>query len=976
LSWDSPASPVRASPEVTLRAPPLQYGAPTPPTTRTIRELVAAGEIDASEEAIAWADGDAVGMDVDPGSDLEDAWFPSIDEAPVQPVVVEPPVVEQADPRLSVTVKEFANVQSIRWAQSLLPFRTMRHGCKSYAQSLEALLSQAADVSGEVCSFNVEYHEMGSSRSVGLLGRRFAVSDRSIGAFSLPKVLRYAARMGMPNVVDLDLHAAHACALWDLACGVGLAASSPRLHAIVFGGRDGWSGQHLAPTMPARDIDYESFKVLILAVINGKHSKASWPAALMELAAECAVIRAALAAKHPGIVEKLRATKRDPVVSLTALLMIDRERLMVDLMIAAALVYLMSIEHDGIVVKDAPAHVLMQIKASVPAPWAVHETRYPVDRKAFLKFADERCAGYEWKPSLIDWRDVLAAERTCWKVLCPPAPEEEEEEVKEKFATAHTDFATSVAGRVEGDVFVCRGKVSIYDKVACKWQHDCTDNELHAIVREELHRNFRPSSMTLVDWAPTWSAYGSAPRPLKNHGNLAAVRLEVKSMLVGEPTPPTDSRRFLPFNNALVYDFVKAECFKVHRGFTPERVVPWPYESWRAPAQVQYEFKSVVGAMLEWEKENNGDLVPEVPTGNVELDLHLSKGNPELAARFVAVLEKLPGAAFVTRWFDADGIAYFMKHYVRMMAAEPKFCEMLNIHGPPRAGKDAITALFESFMGSIDENGFGAGLMPDQVQISKGRALAESKQGPAPFTHALKGARSIIVPELKQGVLDMEVLKGLVEQEGGKYTSRECRGNVNRWNPSALLVTVGNYCPDFGSPPVHGAERRVNVLAMTTRFALTADPEALLEAGDFNLKGKINSGAVFNDWFHVTRAFYPFLALYGDKVRQPKSVERDTKDAVHPEGADEVEGPRAPWHSTVFCPADDTHLALTPARVRKLAQAALNLSRVSDASSELKALGFDLNANLGTARCVRFRFHAGGKLVPVAAFASASSSGQ
>ena len=164
---------------------------------------------------------------------------------------------------------------------------------------------------------------------------------------------------------------------------------------------------------------------------------------------------------------------------------------------------------------------------------------------------------------------------------------------------------------------------------------------------------------------------------------------------------------------------------------------------------------------------------------------------------------------------------------------------------------------------------------------------------------------------------------------------------------------------------------------MTTRFALTADPEALLEAGDFDLKGKINNGSVFNDWFHVTKAFYPFLALYGDKVRQPKSVERDTKEALEEEGDGEVEGPKARWHSTVFCAADATHVALTPNRVRKLTQAALNLSRVSDASSELKALGFDLNANLGVARCVRFRFHPTGKLEPVAAFtAAAASSGQ
>ena len=54
---------------------------------------------------------------------------------------------------------------------------------------------------------------------------------------------------------------------------------------------------------------------------------------------------------------------------------------------------------------------------------------------------------------------------------------------------------------------------------------------------------------------------------------------------------------------------------------------------------------------------------------------------------------------------------------------------------------------------------------------------------PTPFTHALKDARSFVVPELKREVLDMELLKGIVEQEGARITSRQCRGIVNRWNP-------------------------------------------------------------------------------------------------------------------------------------------------------------------------------------------------
>eukprot|EP00969_Alexandrium_andersonii_P312615 13812209-Alexandrium_andersonii.AAC.1 len=123
-----------------------------------------------------------------------------------------------------------------------------------------------------------------------------------------------------------------------------------------------------------------------------------------------------------------------------------------------------------------------------------------------------------------------------------------------------------------------------------------------------------------------------------------------------------------------------------------------------------------------------------------------------------------------------------------------------------------MAALFESHMGNIDEGGFGGGLMPEQVQINTrpsggGRS---SKDGPTPFTHALKDARSVVVPELTRDALDMDILKSIVEQEGAKITSRQCRGNVNRWNPSALLVAIGNNCPDFGERPPDGTERRVN----------------------------------------------------------------------------------------------------------------------------------------------------------------------
>jgi hypothetical protein len=838
--------------------------------------------------------------------------------------------------------------------------RIMRQGAASYAESLQALVDQVADATAEIGTFNVTYDENGISASVGLRGRKFATRNGAIGAFALPKLLRYAARMGIPGLVDIDMKSAHVHAMWELA-GCDLQAQSPQLRALR-GSRDEWVAKHLH-TMPESDVDYDSFKQLILAVLNGKRPRQSWPKELHDLATECQVIRTMLARKHPEIVKELKKCKRDPVVSTTALLMIDLEQKYLERMIQAAGSTLMSIEHDGVVVRDASPEVLAKIEASVP--WPVHRSTYPWTQEEFLAFAAKQEANYDWcLKSKIPWEDVLRARQSCELVLASRGGKDKEDE--EKFHFAHTDFATVIASRLEGDVVVEHGRIKFFNSDTCTWNFDGTDNELHDFVRTQLHTTFRGRHLAFEDYRPIWKAHGQVHPLLKSHANITPVRAEVKSMLCGKTPDACDLRRMLPFKNGIIYDFAQGRAYKVHRGLAPNRVVPWDHESWQLDGQVQKEFADVVNDMLTWERNGGGDLVPEPPTGDIEQDLKLHKGNPGLAERFVNVLRKIPGAGFVTRWFDAGGASYFLQHYVRMLAAEPKFCEMLNVHGPPRSGKDAMAALFESHMGNIDEGGFGGGLMPEQVQIpARGASTARSSNGPTPFTHALKDARSVIVPELKREVLDMELLKGIVEQEGAKITSRQCRGNVNRWNPSALLVTIGNYCPDFGESPPDGTERRVNVLAMKNRFAVQADPESMVLQGDFDLKAKINKGLIFNDFFHVAKAFYPFLALYGDKIRRPRIVEADTAEALAPRTTASVE---EPWYMQIFMPADDEHEALQPLQVRQATFEKLALRRMTDATTELKKEGFNLDARdvTGKNRCVKFKFPGTSKAVPVA----------
>ena len=114
-------------------------------------------------------------------------------------------------------------------------------------------------------------------------------------------------------------------------------------------------------------------------------------------------------------------------------------------------------------------------------------------------------------------------------------------------------------------------------------------------------------------------------------------------------------------------------------------------------------------------------------------------------------------------------------------------------------------------------------------------------------------------------------------------------------------------------------------------------------------------GLPLNDFFHAAKAFYPFLALYGDKIRRPRFVEEDTADALTARGSTEAV---EPWYLQIFVPADADHAALKPQVVRTMTHDKLSLRRMADTSTELKKEGFNLDTrdNTGKARCARLRF--------------------
>jgi hypothetical protein len=711
--------------------------------------------------------------------------------------------------------------------------------------------------------------------------------------------------------------------MWHLAGELGLQERCGAL-AELHGDRDAWTRRRLQG-MPDSSEGYESHKQLILAVLNGKGLKQGWATELRRLHAECALVRQGLAQRFPEQLRQLQGLKRNPVVSLTSLHMMHWEREQVDRMIHAAGNHLVSVEHDGIVVNSEDC--IEGLKAACEAKVSVK--KYPASLQDILTLAAELYPGVDWTAkSRIPWKDVQRARLNCVKLLTSKP---------KSTAAAQTDFAAVVASRLEGTVVYAKSKIAIYDEQRCKWDLDCREIEVHGLVRTELHNAFKTVYLAQENFVPLWKIFGDAHYLLKSHGAITAIAGETKPFLVGALPEPGDMRRKLPFHNGFFYDFQLGKVVRAHRGLAPDRCMPWEYASWQLDAVTQKEFSDVVQELFTWEADH-------------ARDLQGTHGNEQLAACFLAVMQKIPGVAFTTRWFEADCLSYFLQHYCRMMAAEPKFFERLNIHGPPLSGKDALVALFEAHMGNVGEGGFAGGLMPEHVVLRHG--TRSSNNGPLPFLHPIKGARSVIVPEMTKEPLNMDMLKALLEQEGAQITSRECYGNTTRWSPSALLVTIGNYCPNFGETPPDGTERRVNVLSMTKRFATQPDHEAQVLQGDFNLKTKIKRGEYFLDFFHVAAALYPFLQLYGNKIRRPTKVEEETIEALVPRGRDAAK----PWHLELFSPAESAADAAIAAQVREAVIKELCRDRKQDANTELVNIGFQMDISVKGRPVCKFRF--------------------
>lgn len=844
-------------------------------------------------------------------------------------------------------VREYLNLEAVEWVQSLMAARTLRLGAACIAECLQTLVDQMDSNR----SFQAKYTESARSVEIGVKGRRYAFQQNHLSAFSFAKIVRYACRMGMGGaMVDLDIRCSYFRAALKLASGWSM--QTPAVAAVVRD-RDMVIRELLEPFAPNRD-----YKELLISAGFGKAPEPWWPPFLLDVADEFRALASRAAAECPVAMKQVKTWgRKQPEITLLSHILAGVERGQLDLMIAVAGDSLMSVEHDGIVLWQPDAATLEAVRGSTSFELAVKP--YPQTRGEFLDFCRERYPDEDWtSPSRFPWISVQIARHACMQLIQP------EEGKRPAAITAHTDFALVVAAEVEGLCVVDKAKTFSWDARTSQWKEGDTYG-VHGNVREALHKAFTPKRLVLEETDTGLKAVmalrGGTPAVLKNHGGLVSIREETKAYLTGS-IPDTDTTRdVIPFKNEWVWLFKKGVAVRKNPGMVFTRSLPWDYAEWSRPAVHQREFRACMDELFKWEKENMQfrDVPPMGQLPIVDLLPGTDwPGNQALADRMALALRAFPGVGYLLNVWHVDCTIYFLKMLCRALSSADQFCESLHIHGPPRSGKDLIQGLLAEMFGKRDKGGFTGGLPEDMLlmenRASRGPTSPEACQ---PFRAGVEGCRLVLVPDMKEGALDMAFLKPMVEQAGCPVTTRDLKGRSTQFTPSYLIMTASNFQPKVFHPVIAGSHRRVNVLRMESRFAMVADPEAGVQQGDFGLKARSKTPEYMLDLFHVAKEFFRFFELYGDKLPQPEQVRLETVE-IFEQDVQQVETVvERPWHLRLFGPADTTEEAYTEGQVKLMAAQHLGVKK-GQATNVLRELGFMDGGrdSTGRKRVMRYKF--------------------
>lgn len=147
----------------------------------------------------------------------------------------------------------------------------------------------------------MEYSENERAAQLGLLGRRSAYLPNKMGAFALPRLLRYIFRTGFGDeMLDIDMSSSHYCSALELANEWGVQV--PLIRSIV-ADRGRFVDQFMRPTM--RYASDAEIKTIMLATAFGQRVAPGHPAELVALAREFDALHHETGRRFPGMIEAL-----------------------------------------------------------------------------------------------------------------------------------------------------------------------------------------------------------------------------------------------------------------------------------------------------------------------------------------------------------------------------------------------------------------------------------------------------------------------------------------------------------------------------------------------------------------------------------------------------------------------------------------------------------------------------------------------
>jgi hypothetical protein len=834
--------------------------------------------------------------------------------------------------------------------------RKLFHGTQSYANILMEQVTKAKASGLKVGGFPAVVNTFTEARSVDAIGLKGALEvkgggDDPLSVFSLPKLLRCAARTGIQQVWQVDIVNSHFCMMHRrLAPG-----EAPTIRRVALD-RAGVMSE-LQEAGKAFGVDRAACKRALLSVAYGASMQVAWPygevpACLRMLKDEVLRLAVRLAVQDPDLFAKVKAfklsksseKKQNVHICMLSYLNGAEQRAVVDKLISClppdARVF--SYERDGFVYHGPRVDVAVFAQAGgVP----VTVEAYPSEAEV-LAGLREKWPHLDWSvQSRIDPFDLVRSMRCSLAAL-------EVLDANGKLVTTisnHSDFASCVAAELETFMHIGSDKTEYFDTEACKYGiwTELSSRQCKAVVRDVLLKLWRhPKRYELSEGK--WRAvgyYGDTPPHLKKTNTQNSIIEQALHLLCRPATRALDSpdtRRYLCDRDGKVYDYETDTFISTTIDLRISQRLPWSFDAEKP--QLVWPFPAGVTDCLE-KIYQYYYAQPDLATASLESDAVFGK---PLANAMRHVADGVPVLRLLLDTFsdDVDEALYMLHVAAACSCAWANRCEYTYTYGPANSGKDTLHSLLIHYLGEGSKGGYSAVLPSRYLLASK---HARDPEAPTSVLETLRGARYVAnneIPEHRE--FAAAFMNSLVEQKGTGQISRKMRENAGTLHLTAGFGLTSNHpiqLAETEREPTSGTSRRLVVICMPRTWPVD---------GEIDVKDRIYKGEFNKQLFALCRFCYRHIKALGGRKRiapMPPRFLADTKAAL--EG--EVHRSVQIWIERNSIPAGSYATASSQKSVRAALQSNLEITGSMDAI--LAAAGLKSKRS-GTARVFLYEYPA------------------